>query len=59
NPDRGAREVKRRFGDTTPMVLAGSPYSPDTLTVALLTGVATIANIQPATTEVVLTHPAN
>ena len=59
SPDRGVREVKRRFGDTTPIVLAGTPYSPDALSGAMLTGVAGIAGVDPATTTAVLTHPAN
>ncbi|HAP76095.1 MAG TPA: molecular chaperone DnaK, partial [Acidimicrobiaceae bacterium] len=59
NPDRGAREIKRRFGDTTPLVLAGTPYLPDALTTALLGGVAKAASVDPAATTAVLTHPAN
>ncbi len=59
SPDRGVREVKRRFGDTTPIVLAGTPYSPDALSGAMLSGVAGLAGIDPATTTAVLTHPAN
>jgi len=59
SPDRGVREVKRRFGDTTPIVLAGTPYSPDALSGAMLSGVAGLAGVDPATTTAVLTHPAN
>jgi actin-like ATPase involved in cell morphogenesis len=59
SPDRGVREVKRRFGDTTPIVLAGTPYSPDALSGAMLSGVAGLAGVDPVTTTAVLTHPAN
>ena len=59
NPDRGVREIKRRFGDTTPIVLAGAPHLPDALTAALLAGVAAAAGVNPAATTAVLTHPAN
>ncbi len=59
SPDRGAREMKRRFGDTTPLVLGGTPYLPDALTAALLAGVATAGKVDPSATSVVLTHPAN
>ena len=59
HPDRGAREIKRRFGDTTPIVLAGVPYAPDALTAALLGGALAAAGVAAAETTVVLTHPAN
>ena len=59
NPDRGVREIKRRFGDTTPIVLDGQPYTPDALTVELLRGAAQAAQVSPAAATVVLTHPAN
>ncbi|MEQ1702735.1 MAG: Hsp70 family protein, partial [Ilumatobacteraceae bacterium] len=59
SPERGVREIKRRFGDTTPVVLDGKPFTPDALTVELLRGAATTAGIEPAATTVVLTHPAN
>ncbi|MDO9174253.1 MAG: Hsp70 family protein, partial [Actinomycetota bacterium] len=58
-PESGIREIKRRFGDTTPVVLDGQPYTPDSLTVELLRGVAVSAGVDPGATDVVLTHPAN
>src|SRR5438067_7993261 len=36
DPGRVAREFKRRLGDTTPIILGTSPYSPETLVAALL-----------------------
>jgi len=44
-PESGIREIKRRFGDTTPVVLDGQPYTPDALTVELLRGVASSAGV--------------
>jgi molecular chaperone DnaK len=35
-PGRVAREFKRRFGDPTPVVIGGTPYSVDALTARLL-----------------------
>ena len=35
-PDRVAREFKRRIGDTTPLVLGGTPWSAEALTARLL-----------------------
>ena len=58
-PGAGAREVKRRFGDTTPIVLDGSPYGPDALTGTLLRHVVDVSGVNPGATELVLTHPAN
>ena len=58
-PESGIREIKRRFGDTTPVVLDGQPYTPDALTVELLRGAASSAGVDTAGTTVVLTHPAN
>ena len=58
-PESGIREIKRRFGDTTPVVLDGQPYTPDALTVELLRGAASPAGVDVAGTTVVLTHPAN
>jgi actin-like ATPase involved in cell morphogenesis len=58
-PDRGVREVKRRFGDTTPVVLAGAAHLPDALTAGLLREVARLGEVDPTAVTVVLTHPAN
>ena len=38
-----AREFKRRLGDTTPIVLAGTPYGAETLTGHLLAHVVAAA----------------
>src|SRR3954471_10159015 len=35
-PDRLVREFKRRIGDHVPILVAGSPYSPQALTARLL-----------------------
>jgi molecular chaperone DnaK len=60
-PDRLAREFKRRIGDHVPIMVAGAPFSPQALTAHLLRWVVDAATErmgQPPT-EVVLTHPAN
>ncbi|HZP28317.1 MAG TPA: Hsp70 family protein [Acidimicrobiia bacterium] len=60
-PSSGAREPKRRLGDTTPFVIGGTPYGADTLMGHLLRHVLAVAaggdGGQPE--QVVLTHPAN
>ena len=60
-PDRLAREFKRRIGDHVPIMVAGAPFSPQALTAHLLRWVVDRATERmgepPA--EVVLTHPAN
>ncbi|PVZ07661.1 Hsp70 family protein [Actinomycetospora cinnamomea] len=60
-PDRVAREVKRRLGDPTPLLLGGTPYSAaDLLAMQLREVVAQIAEREGgAPTAVRLTHPAN
>ncbi|HEV2927926.1 MAG TPA: Hsp70 family protein, partial [Propionibacteriaceae bacterium] len=60
-PDRLAREFKRRIGDHVPIMVAGAPFSPQALTAHLLRWVVDAATErmgQPPS-EVVLTHPAN
>ena len=60
-PDRLAREFKRRIGDHVPIMVAGAPFSPQALTSHLLRWVVGTATERmgerPA--EVILTHPAN
>ena len=60
-PDRLAREFKRRIGDHVPIMVAGAPFSPQALTAHLLRWVVDRASERmgepPA--EVILTHPAN
>jgi actin-like ATPase involved in cell morphogenesis len=60
-PTSGAREPKRRLGDTTPYVIAGTPYGADTLMGHLLRHVLEVATAQGGAPPdvVVLTHPAN
>jgi molecular chaperone DnaK len=60
-PDRVAREFKRRFGDSTPVLLGGSPYSADALTAKLLASV--VADVAAAEggepMALCISHPAN
>ena len=60
-PNRIAREFKRRLGDPTPLILGGTPYGAEALMGHLLRSVlATVVERegeQPA--NVVLTHPVN
>lgn len=60
-PDRVVREFKRRIGDSVPILVAGSPYSAQSLTARLLRHVwlTTRDRMGSAPDEVVLTHPAN
>ncbi len=59
NPDHGTHELKRRFGDKTPIVLDGHPYDAHTLCSELLRAVVDAARIDSAATALTLTHPAN
>jgi molecular chaperone DnaK len=60
-PQRLAREFKRRLGDTTPILLGGSPYSAEALMARLLRWtvdeVATREGGQPS--RLCICHPAN
>lgn len=60
-PDRVVREFKRRIGDTVPILVAGSPYSPQHLTAKLLRHAwqTTTERMGSTPEQVVLTHPAN
>ncbi|MFC5949796.1 Hsp70 family protein, partial [Pseudonocardia lutea] len=60
-PDRVAREFKRRLGDPTPLVLGGAPHSVASVLAQLLHAVVdTVADREGGPAEhVVLTHPAN
>ncbi|HEY5786641.1 MAG TPA: Hsp70 family protein [Microlunatus sp.] len=60
-PTRLVREFKRRIGDPVPILVAGSPFSPQALTAALLRGVVEVSvqRMGGPPDEVVLTHPAN
>jgi molecular chaperone DnaK len=60
-PQRFAREFKRRFGDPTPILLGGTPWSPQALTARLLSAVVTQVaereGEQPA--AICVCHPAS
>ncbi len=60
-PDRFAREFKRRMGDPTPVLLGGSPFSAHALTARLLRGVVkVVADREGGPPEhIVVTCPAN
>jgi molecular chaperone DnaK len=60
-PDRLAREFKRRIGDHVPIMVAGAPFSPQALTSHLLRWVVDTVTerMGEPPDEVVLTHPAN
>lgn len=61
DPDRVAREFKRRIGDTTPVLLGGEPWSPESLLAIVLQwvlGRATELEGEPPD-HIVVTHPAN
>jgi YVTN family beta-propeller protein len=61
NPDRVAREFKRRLGDPTPVMLGGAPHAVTALLAELLAEtVAKVTETEGAPPrDVVLTHPAN
>lgn len=60
-PERVAREFKRRLGDTTPIIVGGAPYSAEQLMARLLT--TTLGEIAKreggAPERIAITHPAN
>jgi Tol biopolymer transport system component len=60
-PDRFAREFKRRIGDPTPVMLGGSPFSAHTLMAKLLRAVVkVVADREGAAPDgITVTHPAN
>ena len=60
-PERVAREFKRRVGDPTPLVLGGSPYSAEAVTAKLLRWVVDrVTELEgSAPDRVAVTHPAN
>jgi len=60
-PQRVAREFKRRVGDPTPIIVGGTPYSADSLTSRLLRSVvdAVAEREGEAPAGVVVSHPAN
>ncbi|WP_307935022.1 Hsp70 family protein [Salinispora arenicola] len=60
-PRRVAREFKRRFGDTTPLLLGGVPYSPEALMARLLRSVVddVVQREGEPPARICLSHPAN
>jgi len=60
-PDRFAREFKRRMGDPTPVLLGGSPFSAHALTARLLRGVVKVVVDREGgpPDRIVVTCPAN
>jgi molecular chaperone DnaK len=60
-PDRFAREFKRRMGDPTPVLLGGSPFSAHALSARLLRGVVKVVADREGEMpdHVVVTCPAN
>jgi molecular chaperone DnaK len=61
DPDRVAREFKRRLGDSTPLLLGGSPFSAVALTARLLSAVVgTVSSREGGPpSSVCVSHPAN
>jgi actin-like ATPase involved in cell morphogenesis len=61
DPNRVAREFKRRFGDQVPFLVGGSPYSAQALQAELLSWVVDrVTERQGGPPEhITLTHPAN
>jgi actin-like ATPase involved in cell morphogenesis len=60
-PGRVAREFKRRFGDPTPILLGGTPYSAEALTARMLGWVVEkVTELEGGTPgQIAVTHPAN
>jgi|GEM_PF-168959 len=58
---RTIREYKRRIGDTTPMLVGGSPYSAEQLSARMLRWVVDYVTTQEGgpPTGIAVTHPAN
>jgi actin-like ATPase involved in cell morphogenesis len=61
DPATGAREVKRRLGDTTPIVVANQPFGAEALMAPLLAAAIATATERAGSepTAVSITHPAN
>jgi len=61
DPSRVVREFKRRLGDPVPLLVAGTPFSPQALSAKLLAWVVASATERRGAPpdEIVLTYPAN
>ncbi len=59
-PDRVAREFKRRFGDATPLIVGGQPFMPEQLMGFLLRNIVdkVVNEMGRAPDDLVLTYPA-
>ena len=59
--DRIAREFKRRFGDETPLLVGGAPFSAEACTAALLSWVVAVVSEREGgpPDAVAVAHPAN
>ncbi len=60
-PDRIAREFKRRLGDPVPVIVGGTPFSAELLTARLLTWIVGVATEREgeAPDKVTVSYPAN
>ena len=60
-PERVAREFKRRLGDTTPIIVGGTPYSAEALMARLLKSVLEEVEKREgsAPDRIAISHPAN
>lgn len=60
-PERVAREFKRRLGDTTPIIVGGTPYSSEALMARVLKGVLEQIETREgsAPSRIAISHPAN
>ncbi len=60
-PERVAREFKRRLGDSTPIIVGGTPYSAEALSARLLRSVVDQVTEREGSppASIVLCHPAN
>ena len=60
-PERVAREFKRRLGDTTPVIVGGTPYSAEALMARVLRGVLDEVERREGSppSRIAISHPAN
>lgn len=60
-PERVAREFKRRLGDTTPIIVGGTPYSAEALMARVLRDVLDQIETREgsAPSRIAISHPAN
>lgn len=60
-PERVAREFKRRLGDHTPIIVGGTPYSAEALMARILRAVLDQVETREgsAPTRIAISHPAN